>query len=139
MDVRNCKKCGRIFNYVGGQPICAQCKSELETKFTEVKTYIRRNPTANIGQVAEECDVDTRQIRQWVREERLIFSADSAMGIECEKCGKSIRTGRFCDDCKRDTANELSGAYQSHKVEEDAPSKKVVKNRMRFLDKEHRN
>ncbi len=79
------------------------------------------------------------KIRQWVREERLIFSADSAMGIECEKCGKSIRTGRFCDDCKRDTANELSGAYQSHKVEEDAPSKKVVKNRMRFLDKEHRN
>ncbi|WZL82099.1 flagellar protein [Vallitaleaceae bacterium 9-2] len=139
MDVRNCKKCGRIFNYVGGQPICAQCKSELENKFTEVKTYIRRNPTANIGQVAEECDVDTRQIRQWVREERLIFSADSAMGIECEKCGKSIRTGRFCDDCKRDTANELSGAYQSHKVEEDTPSKKVVKSRMRFLDKEHRN
>ena len=139
MDVRNCRKCGRIFNYVTGQPICAQCKTELENKFAEVKTYIRRNPQANIGQVAEECEVDTRQIRQWVREERLLFSEDSAMGIECEKCGKTIRTGRFCDECKRDTTNELNSAYHKSNSEPvEHEKKKDVASRMRFLDKEHR-
>jgi predicted amidophosphoribosyltransferase len=139
MDVRNCKKCGRIFNFVGGQPICAQCKSELEDKFVEVKTYIRRNPQANISQVAEECETDIRQIRQWVREERLLFSADSAMGIECEKCGKTIRTGRFCDECKRDTTNELSSAYHKPNSEPvESGNKNDSKSRMRFMDKDHR-
>ena len=26
MDVRNCKGCGRLFNYYGGVPLCKACK-----------------------------------------------------------------------------------------------------------------
>ena len=32
MDVRNCKKCGKLFNYVSGPMICPLCKEELEEK-----------------------------------------------------------------------------------------------------------
>lgn len=95
MDVRNCRQCGRLFNYLGGPPICQACREAVEEKFQQVKEYVRNNPGSNIQMVAEDNDVTVQQIRQWIREERLEFSADSQVGIECEGCGASIRTGRF--------------------------------------------
>ncbi len=95
MDVRNCRQCGRLFNYLGGPPICQACREAVEEKFQQVKEYVRNNPGSNIQMVAEDNDVTVQQIRQWIREERLEFSPDSQVGIECECCGASIRTGRF--------------------------------------------
>lgn len=137
MNVRNCVKCGRIFNYVTGRPICAQCKKSEEETFKEVRVYVRRNAGASISEVAEVCKVDIKQIRQWIREERLSFSADSTIGIECEKCGASIPTGRFCDACKADTLSDLQsvGRKQNSEPIEAAP-KKEAKNQMRFLNKD---
>ncbi len=40
MNVRNCRKCGNLFNYVSGPPICMACREKLEEKFQEVKKYI---------------------------------------------------------------------------------------------------
>ena len=36
MEVKNCKKCRRLFNYISGPSICPQCREELEKKFQEV-------------------------------------------------------------------------------------------------------
>lgn len=137
MDVRNCTRCKKIFNYVGGQPVCAQCKKELEELFKETRLYIRRNPDASITEVSEKCNVDLKQIRQWIREEKLSFSKDSEIGIECEKCGKSIRTGRFCDACKGDTLNELNNIVRQNSAPIESVPKTENKNQMRFLNKEH--
>ena len=71
MDVRNCRKCGRIFNYVMGPIMCPACVEAQEAKFQTVKTYIRENPGVGVPEVARECDVETSQIYQWLREERL--------------------------------------------------------------------
>lgn len=110
MDVRNCVRCGRIFNYIVGHPICIECKGEIEKKFSEVKQYLRENPGANIQEVSEANQVEIRQIKQWIREERITFSEDSMVGIECELCGIMIRTGRFCNKCKLDIATGLQSA-----------------------------
>ena len=100
MDVRNCKNCGKLFQYVG-KPLCPACNKKLEDKFFEVRDYIYENPTANMSQVSEEMEVPIQQIKKWVREERLAFSKDSGITISCEKCGKPILTGRFCNECKK--------------------------------------
>lgn len=73
MDVRNCKGCGRLFNYYGGVPLCKACKDKLEEKFQKVKEYLRQNPNTPIQVVSEDNDVSVKQIKQWVREERLVF------------------------------------------------------------------
>ena len=113
MDVRNCVRCGRIFNYITGYPICPNCKKELEKKFTEVKQYLWDNPHSSIQEVAEANQVDIRQIKQWIREERITFAEDSMVGIECERCGATIRTGRFCSKCKAEGAGNLESFSQS--------------------------
>ena len=73
-----------------------------------------------------------KQIRQWIREERLSLSVAGADGIVCETCGKPIRTGRFCEKCKNNMANAL--AESIHKPEPPQPQEtERDKNRMRFL------
>ncbi len=134
MEVKNCKTCGRLFNYLGGKPICQACQKDLEDKFQQVKAYLREHTHAGIQQVAEDNDVDVRQVKQWIREERLTFSKDSPITIECENCGEPIRSGRYCASCVAKMQSNLGSAINKPKPVE--PKKDVRdKDRMRFLDK----
>lgn len=132
MEVLSCKGCGRLYNYMGGVKLCPACQKKLEDKFQEVKIYINDNPHATIAQVSEEMDVSVKQIRQWVREERLAFSEASADGILCEHCGTPICTGRFCDKCKGEMANGLAATLDKPKPAEPVKRERDG-NRMRFL------
>jgi ribosomal protein L32 len=134
MNVVNCKACGRLFNVLSSETLCPQCSKKIEDKFQEVKQYLEEHPEASINELSSNCEVSVKQLKQWVREERLTFSANSVEGIECEKCGKMIRTGRFCDDCKSKITNNLMNAIDKPKIpEKPAVSKRDHENKMRFL------
>lgn len=132
MEVKNCKECKRLFNYIGGPRLCPDCRVKHEDKFTEVKKFVEDNKNASISVVSEEMGVSVQQINQWVREERLIFAEGSVVMINCESCGAPIRTGRYCDKCKGQMVNKFGGMYQREKTE---PKKEERdRARMRFLD-----
>ncbi|MDE7013149.1 MAG: flagellar protein [Kineothrix sp.] len=135
MDVRNCKKCGKLFNYVSGPMICQNCKEELEEKFQEVKKYVSEHPGCGIPEVTEECDVTPNQIKQWLREERLEFSANTQVGLTCENCGVPVRSGRFCSKCKNSMANDLQGMYKKKKTMVEKKPDTKDNPRMHFLDR----
>lgn len=135
MDVRNCKKCGKLFNYVSGPMICQHCKEELEEKFQEVKKYVSEHPGCGIPEVTEECDVTPNQIKQWLREERLEFSANTQVGLTCENCGVPVRSGRFCTKCKNNMANNLQGMYKKKKTIVERKPDSKDNPRMHFLDR----
>lgn len=136
MDVRNCKSCGKLYNYISGQPpLCNACLKLLEEKFAVVKEYIYNHPGAGMQEVAEENEVSTMQIQKWIREERLAFSEDSVVGIECENCGTMIKTGRFCKACKDKLVNNLGSLYKEEEPQTKKVSLKDNQNpKMRFLD-----
>ena len=134
MQIKNCRNCKRLFNYIAGQQFCPTCMAELEEKFQKAKTYINDNKGASIEDVASEADVSESQVLQWIREERLVFASSSVSGIVCESCGTPIATGRFCDKCKTATVNGFNSI-----VQKDLPQQSVVKtnkesSRMRFFD-----
>lgn len=131
MEVRTCKQCKRLFNYLSGPPLCPGCKAKLEEKFAVVKEYVRDNPHAGITEVAEENEVSPAQIRRWIREERLSFSDESGVGIDCESCGKMIKSGRLCQACK----DKLLGHVDSMYAKDDSyvARKHREAERMRFL------
>lgn len=132
MEVRTCRQCKKIFNYLSGQPICPGCKASLEEKFQEVKEYVRENPTYGIPEVSAANNVTAAQIRRWIREERLSFSPESGVGIDCESCGKMIHSGRLCEKCKDKLLGKVDDMYRSD--ESIVAKKHREAARMRFLD-----
>jgi methionyl-tRNA synthetase len=118
---------------ISNEALCPQCLQKLEDKFQEVKTYLDENPKTSVNELSEKCEVSVKQLRQWIREERLTFSADSVEGIECEQCGKLIKTGRFCESCKSKISNNLMTAIDKPKVSKEPAPKREHENKMRFL------
>lgn len=135
MEVKNCRKCRKLFNYTSGPQICPVCRDALERKFMEVKDYIRENTGASVEEVMEACGVDKNQIAQWVREERLAFGDDSPVEFACENCGASIKTGRFCEKCKAEVASGLLNSMAKSEAPAPKPSKDKGGPKMRFLDR----
>ena len=111
-----------------------EIQKQLEDKFVEIKEYIRDNKVASISEISDKFEVSTKQIEQWVREERLCFADDSPIGLQCECCGATIKTGRYCDKCKGTMANKLDNLYKAPAA---APRTGRDRDnaRMRFLDK----
>ncbi|MEA4845814.1 MAG: TIGR03826 family flagellar region protein [Clostridiaceae bacterium] len=99
-EIRNCPRCGKIFTYIG-RSICNKCIEVEENEFKVVKEYIYDNPGATISEVSQETEVSVEKIMRFLREERLeIKSENSNLMLECEKCGRPIKSGRFCENCK---------------------------------------
>ena len=117
---------------MGGMPLCTACREGLEAKFQQVKTYIYENPHSSIASVAEDNDVSVKQIKQWIREERLVLSEATVDGVLCEHCGEPICSGRFCEKCKAKMVDTIGSAIDKPKKVE--PQKRQRDgNKMRFL------
>jgi len=124
MEVRVCKNCKRLFNYIYGPELCQQCIKlvpkddkeridkklnaalkpmvrEDEEKYVQVKDYIMAHPKATIVEISEANEVAPTKLLEWVRDDRLEFSEDSKDAwFECTNCGAKIKSGRFCNKCK---------------------------------------
>lgn len=110
-DVRNCRKCGRIFNYIGGAQICYACRQMEEEDFQRIKKYLYENPGATITQVSTDLEVSIEKIKRFLREGRLEITGDDGnIILECENCGKSIKSGRYCAECERNLTSVLKTA-----------------------------
>ena len=135
MNVKNCRGCGRIFNYITGPFLCQACKEKMEVKFQEVKEYIRENAGVGIKEVAEACEVETSQINQWLREERLELTEGSTIFLSCESCGTQIRSGKYCEQCKYNMTmgfknilqNKPQEANTGNKIDKDNPKMRFLK------------
>lgn len=131
MELMNCRNCKRLFNYITGEKICPSCRDLLEEKFQQVKKFIEENPGLNINKVSEECDTTVKQIKKWVREERLSFTDDSLVGLECERCGTMIHSGRFCKNCAGNLSDAMTDAFRKQQQER---IRKNTSAKMRFLE-----
>lgn len=117
-DVRNCRKCGRVFNYLGGSPICPACKELDEQDFKKVKEYLYDNPKATVIQVSTDLEISVEKIKRFLKEGRLeIISNEGNMILECENCGRSINSGRLCKECEKELAGNLQSAAGQLKEE----------------------
>lgn len=138
MNIKNCRICGRIYNYIAGPNVCPACRDSMEAKFQEVKDYIREHKGASIQEVSEACEVDAQQIRQWLRDDRLEVTEDSAIYLSCENCGALIRSGRFCEKCKNDVTRGFNDMARADRAAEEAKRREAMRqpdheNKMRFL------
>lgn len=125
MDIRNCKRCGNIFNY-RGISICNNCVTQDEKDYGLVRDYIIEHPNSSTVEVSEATGVSVKTISRFIREGRLDSDSfdTSDSDIVCEKCGRNINSGRYCDLC----LNEMQSSFReaARKIEStESPAAKV--------------
>lgn len=129
MNIRNCTRCGKIYNYDGFK-VCQNCRKEDEVDFKKVKEYLRENPGANISQVHEDTEVENSKIIDFLRDGRLEVEEGGNLLIECESCGIGIRTGRFCEECASTLSREMGRVVDSGRSKNPTSSKRDEKFRV---------
>lgn len=136
-DVRNCKKCNKIFNYIGGAQICPDCKQEDEEDFKKVKEYLYDHPKASMYEVSKELNISIQRIKGYLKEGRLEIVGDGGnMFLECERCGKSISSGRYCNECSKDVSNDFKSVTdQMNKAVAVEPEQTKRSSGIRYLNK----
>lgn len=107
MDIRNCPKCERIFQYAG-RNLCPVCVQEEEAEYEKVRDYLRDHEGSSVDEVAEATGVDPKAIMHFLRQGRLLVKDGFSSGLYCESCGAPISGGRFCDKCSKAFSKELS-------------------------------
>lgn len=132
MNIKNCSRCGKIYNYDGFR-ICPACRREDEKDYEKVKNYLHEYPGATISEVCEATGVDSQKIISFLREGRLEIGESSNLVLECESCGVSIRTGRFCEKCASGLQRELGQVVNTTKDKK--PSLDSNKEKFRVIDR----
>lgn len=131
MDIRNCKRCGNIFNYEGS-PICLSCRREEEEDFQTVKSFLDQNPGASVPVVVKETGISTEQIMSFLRDERLELHGEAGYVLACESCGDKIPSGRFCKSCVSKLQSEIKGVTKTRRPE---PKKAKSETKFRIADR----
>ncbi|NLD49160.1 MAG: MerR family transcriptional regulator [Clostridiaceae bacterium] len=133
-DVRNCRRCGKIYNHIGRLPICLECRKLDDEDFKRVKEYLYDNPGASINQVSVELEISVQRIKGYLKEGRLeIVGEGGNLILECESCGRSIRTGRFCNECSNGLSSEFKSA--SEQINKSAQSADKKGHGMKYVSK----
>lgn len=114
MDVRNCRRCGKIYFY-DGSFICFQCRKEEEEDFKKVKEYFYDYFGVILLEVLNVIGVLLEKILRFLKEERFEIVGESNIILECERCGKVIKIGRFCDECKKEVGIRFLSYFDDKK------------------------
>ncbi|MBQ9764911.1 MAG: flagellar protein [Lachnospiraceae bacterium] len=137
MDFRviNCRGCGRLFSKTDKGRLCPECVKALEEKFFQVREYIRENKGASIIEVSRENEVSVEQIKEWIREDRIELDSATDPDFCCMTCGVPIKSGKYCEYCKKKMVNQLSGVYVQKQPTQGEGGVQHNGERMRFLQK----
>lgn len=110
MSVKNCTRCGRMFQAEDASKLCDRCRNNDEEDFKVVREYVYDNPNSNIPEVAENTGVTEEKILKFLRQGKLILKDELSMVLDCERCGKPIKSGRYCDSCTNEMSRDLRSA-----------------------------
>jgi len=111
MELRNCKKCGKL--HYGTGRICSECLRKEEEKFELVKKYLKEHPDSALIRVSEETGVTVSEIERFLREGRLEVTAGMGDYLRCMKCGNPIKSGKYCADCGRKVMDDVKTVYRA--------------------------
>jgi len=113
-----CELCGEKVYYLdGGQYQCRNCEHIMLDDFGKVKEYIEAHGPAPAMVIESATGVKQEVIDFFLKKGRVEIPEGSKYYIKCEKCRCSIRYGRFCPDCIKETAGGLK-AFFSEEVGE---------------------
>lgn len=135
-----CETCGaKAFYLDSGRYQCSCCECVTLDDFGKVKMYIEEHGTSSALEISCATGVSQATIEDFLRKGRVEIPEGSKYYIRCERCGCSIRYGRYCPDC----IGELAGGIKRLLHEEEGEKPKYIVNpertgKIRFMDRRWR-
>lgn len=113
-ELRNCPQCGKVFMYMV-RNLCPACIELEEQQYEDVRTYLRKNPGAQVEQIVEDTGVDEAKVMRWLRDGRLeVADAGGRPVLTCQRCGRRVEKGTLCPTCMQVLAQEIKAAKGPH-------------------------
>lgn len=109
-SLKNCAKCGRMFSGESHQLYCSNCVENDDETFKIVREYIYDHPSSTVKETSVATDIPEEKILKFLRQGKLTLRGDG-VGLECERCGKSIGSGRYCEKCTLEMQNGFKQAF----------------------------
>lgn len=112
MNASNCPRCGRLFTSIRSN-VCPNCEKAEEETFQLLKAYIGEYPMCTLAELHEATNVPLKRITQFIRDGRLEISKGMVGEIVCDKCGKPIARGRYCETCALAITQNVNEMFSS--------------------------
>ena len=106
MTHTNCARCGKIFVKTD-RSVCNDCLKAEETKFEEVRLFLKEYPNSTLQEVSEACDISPKRIMRYVQDGKIEITPGMKGEHKCAKCGVPINIGRFCEKCIAGLSNRI--------------------------------
>ena len=108
-EVRDCPRCGDLFNYTGVRDVCHKCAQSEEEMYQIVYRFLRKreNRAATVDRIVEATGVDEDLLYKWVRKGRLQPAMFPNLGYPCDSCGRLTTQGKICTKCQDELKRDL--------------------------------
>lgn len=111
MPLANCEECGVLFLKTVS-PLCPKCLAAEEADFERIRLLLLENPGLTSEEIQERTGIRLDRILKFIRSGRL-----KAAGLRCERCGRPITEGRYCEECFEEIKNEVREATKKSQPE----------------------
>lgn len=114
-----CEKCkGDLEGVDAGRYRCVACGHINRDSIRKIRDYSDEHGAQPAVVIARETGVSRSAVEYFLLDESLEIPEWSEVTINCQKCGAAIRTGRLCENCKRQMT-----IASSHKTKKEDKSK----------------
>ena len=98
-NVKNCRRCGKMYQAIFGKNICPECVKQEEVDFEVARDYVKEHPGSSMQKVSDETGVPVNLLLKFVKEGKIDFSDGESVVAACESCGVPVFSGRYCNNC----------------------------------------
>lgn len=107
-----CELCGgKMFYLGGGKYKCKSCGYETLDDFGKVKEFLEANGPSPAMAVSRATGVRSDVIEIFLKKGRVEIPEGSKYFLNCERCGCSIRYGRYCPECVKELAGDIQAVF----------------------------
>ena len=123
MQLKNCTECGKVFVHPT-RKLCNDCVNDIEKDFEKVKDFLWDKDSATIDEVHDKTGVPKKRIIKFIRNGRIMsLGLNFDFDLNCERCGKPISEGNYCQECSHELSEELNPGRKQPKPEKKKPKK----------------
>ncbi len=132
-----CSECnGKMFYVGGGRYECETCGHIALDDFGKVKEFLEEHGPSPAVVISAATGVSQEVIDGFLKKGRVEIPEGSPYYLKCEKCGCSIRYGRFCADCAAQAVGKVKAIFNEEVGEKPKYELKSEKNgKIHFLNR----